>query len=279
MRTRRPAGPAGALAGALLLAGCVAPGPGEPAPTPRSSAASTVAPAPTRAPSPTQTPTPAPSPTADPALAPAPPPDGAPAPAPAEPVQPPEPAFAATSAPIGPELAARMAPSWRAGCPVPLEELRYLTLTHRGFGGEVVTGELVVHADAVEAVTGVFRALFEAGYPIRSMRLVDDFDADDDASMAADNTSAFNCRAVAGTSSWSEHAYGRAIDLNPVENPYVSGAGVFPPAGAPFADRPQAPGVVHPGDAVVRAFAAAGWGWGGTWRGAKDYQHFSATGR
>jgi len=153
-----------------------------------------------------------------------------------------------------------------------------VTLTYRGFDGGVHSGELVLNADAVDAVTRAFRALFEAGYPIASMRLVDDFGADDDASMAADNTSAFNCRPVAGTSTWSEHAYGRAIDLNPVENPYVSRSGVYPPAGRPFASRPTAPGVVHKGDAVVRAFAAIGWGWGGAWSGTRDYQHFSATG-
>ena len=98
--------------------------------------------------------------------------------------------------------------------------------------------------------------------------------------MAANNTSAFNCRPVAGTSRWSEHAYGRAIDVNPVQNPYVAGRHVSPPAGRRYADRAgRAPGMIRAGDAVVRAFAAAGWGWGGAWRTARDYQHFSASGR
>jgi hypothetical protein len=98
--------------------------------------------------------------------------------------------------------------------------------------------------------------------------------------VAADNTSAFNCRFVSGTTRWSEHAYGRALDVNPVENPFVSGSYVSPPAGAAYADRSRrAPGMVHAGDATVRAFAAVGWGWGGSWPGSKDYQHFSATGR
>ena len=108
---------------------------------------------------------------------------------------------------------------------------------------------------------------------------VERYGGDDHRSMAADNTSAFNCRFVAGTSRWSQHAYGRAIDLNPLENPYVDGSHVSPAAGMPFADRTRPrPGMVLAGGAVVRLFAAHGWGWGGSWSGARDYQHFSATG-
>jgi hypothetical protein len=162
---------------------------------------------------------------------------------------------------------------------VPLEDLRYVTVTHHGFDGEAVQGELVVHTDAADAMVVVFHALWDAGYPIRSLRLVDDFGGSDDASMAADNTSALNCRAVTGGTRWSEHAYGRAIDVNPVENPYVLGGHVAPPAGRDFADRPDLPGVIHDDDAVVRAFASVGWSWGGDWSSPTDYQHFSATGR
>lgn len=206
--------------------------------------------------------------------------EAAPAAAAAAEAVPPEPVFGATVSAIGADLAARMTPtSWREGCPVPLSDLRYLTLSHRTFEGDVVTGELVVHADVADGVIDVFRALFDAGYPIRSMRLVDDFGGDDDASMAADNTSAFNCRPVAGTDRWSEHSYGRAIDLNPVENPWVRGTAVAPPAGADFVAREPAPGVILPDDVVVRAFAAAGWSWGGSWESPVDYQHFSTTGR
>ncbi|NTW42209.1 MAG: M15 family metallopeptidase, partial [Cellulomonadaceae bacterium] len=97
--------------------------------------------------------------------------------------------------------------------------------------------------------------------------------------MEADNTSAFNCRAITGGTAWSEHAYGRAIDLNPVENPYVVGDHVAPEAGRAYVDRPELPGVIHDGDVVVTAFAAAGWTWGGTWSSPVDYQHFSVTGR
>lgn len=187
--------------------------------------------------------------------------------------------YAGTVGPITPELAARMSSSWRDGCPVPLADLRYVTVTYRGFDGATATGELVVHADVAESVVAVFGELFALGYPVRSMRLVDDFGGDDDASMAADNTSAFNCRPISRGTGWSEHAYGRAIDLNPVENPYVRDGLVLPPAGVPYASRPEVPGVLHAGDAVVRAFAAHGWRWGGDWSSPVDYQHFSTTGR
>lgn len=238
-------------------------------------------------------PSPGGSPVAGTGLPPTPAPD-APAEAPADPVVAPDAAwadhdavpadayalgYAGSVAPISPELAARMAPSWREGCPVPLADLRYVTVAYRDFGGAAATGELVVHADVADSVVAVFGELFAQGYPIRSMRLVDDFGGSDDASMAADNTSAFNCRPISRGVGWSEHAYGRAIDLNPVENPYVRGTLVLPPEGEPFAARPDAPGVVHAGDAVVRAFAAHGWQWGGSWTSPVDYQHFSTTGR
>lgn len=189
------------------------------------------------------------------------------------------PVFVGTVGPITPDLAARMAPSWRESCPVPLSDLRHLTITHHDWDGGVATGELVVHADVAEGVVEVFRELFALGYPIRSMRLVDDFGGSDDASMAADNTSAFNCRPISRGTGWSEHAYGRAIDLNPRENPYVRGTLVLPPEGEPYASRPDAPGVVHADDPVVSAFAAHGWQWGGAWSTPVDYQHFSTTGR
>jgi hypothetical protein len=177
-------------------------------------------------------------------------------------------------------LAARMQPSWRPGCPVGLESLRYLSVRHWGFDGKAHTGELVVHADAVGAMQSVMRALWDARFPIERMELVDNYGGNDDASMAANNTSAFNCRFVAGTTNWSEHAFGRAIDVNPIQNPYVAGARVSPPAGAAFVNRAlQSPGMIHAGDPVVGAFAAVGWGWGGNFGSSKDYQHFSATGR
>jgi hypothetical protein len=171
--------------------------------------------------------------------------------------------------------------SWRRGCPVPLRNLRLLRVNHRGFDGKTHRGYLVVHADASREILGVMRKLFERRFAIRRMRLVDAYGADDHRSMNADNTSAFNCREVAGSPGvWSQHAYGRAIDVNPIENPYVtSGGHVSPPAGRPFADRSRhRKGMINRRGFVVKAFARAGWKWGGNWYGTKDYQHFSATG-
>jgi poly-gamma-glutamate synthesis protein (capsule biosynthesis protein) len=193
-----------------------------------------------------------------------------------------EPAFHGRAERIGPELRQRMTGvSWRRGCPVGFTGLRLLTVSHWGFDGGIHRGRLVVNRDEASEMLRALRSLFELRYPIRQMRLVDAYGADDHRSMAADNTSAFNCRFVAGSPGvWSEHAYGRALDLNPLENPYVTESGyVSPPAGAPFADRSRrAKGLIHCGGPVVAAFAAVGWGWGGSWAWPKDYQHFSATG-
>jgi D-alanyl-D-alanine carboxypeptidase len=169
--------------------------------------------------------------------------------------------------------------SWRPGCPVGLRDLRLLRVTHWGFDRGNHRGRLVVHRRHAAAMLRVMRRLHRLRFPIRQMRLVDAFGADDRRSMAADNTSAFNCRFVAGTSRWSEHAYGRAIDVNPIENPYVAGDHVSPPAGAPFAQRGRhRRGMIHGGGPVAAAFASIGWEWAGRWPGAQDYQHFSATG-
>jgi hypothetical protein len=189
--------------------------------------------------------------------------------------------FAWGSSPITPQLAARMTPSsWRPGCPAPLSSLRYVQVNYMGFDGGEHVGELVVHERDVTAVAIAFKLLWDARFPIERMRLVDDFGGSDAASMAANNTSAFNCRTVSGTSTWSQHAYGRAIDINPVQNPYVAGSLVDPPAGAAYLERgAPRPGMLIEGGAAVGAFDRIGWGWGGRWASAKDYQHVSATGR
>jgi D-alanyl-D-alanine carboxypeptidase len=169
--------------------------------------------------------------------------------------------------------------SWHRGCPVPIRALRLVRITYEGFDGEAHRGRLVVHRRWADEVSGVFARLYRRGFPIRRVRLVDRFDGDDRASMRHDNTSGFNCRYVAGTTTWSQHAFGRAIDLNPVENPYVDGSRVTPRRGRRFVDRTDVrPGMVVGGGIVVRAFRGIGWGWGGAWSGAKDYQHFSANG-
>ncbi|HZO49375.1 MAG TPA: M15 family metallopeptidase [Gaiellaceae bacterium] len=190
------------------------------------------------------------------------------------------PAFRVSIAAVGARRARAMTGvSWRPGCPVALADLRVLRVSHWGFDGRAHTGVLVVHRQAAAALARVFRRLFALRFPIRRMEPVDAFGGSDFRSIEADNTSAFNCRPVAGTSRWSEHAYGRAIDLNPLENPYVSGGRTAHPGSRRYLDRSlRLPGTIHAGDAVVRAFAEIGWGWGGSWTGDRDYQHFSSSG-
>jgi hypothetical protein len=190
--------------------------------------------------------------------------------------------FEGTVSVIGPKLQAQMTGvSWRAACPVPLSRLRLLTVRHYDFSGAVRTGNLVVNAAVASQVVSVFGRLYVRRFPIRRMELVDRYGGSDFASIEADNTSAFNCRPVAGTSRWSLHAYGLAIDVNPIENPYVSASGTSAHrASRPYLDRSQRrPGMAYEGGALVAAFDAIGWGWGGRWTGVKDYQHFSSTGR
>jgi D-alanyl-D-alanine carboxypeptidase len=170
--------------------------------------------------------------------------------------------------------------SWHRGCPVALRDLRLLTFTHWGFDGEPHAGRLIVHRDVARDVVGAFRTLYADRFPIRRMIPVDAYGASDFRSIEADNTSAFNCRYVEGTTRWSEHAYGRAIDVNPIENPYVSGGRTSHRASRPYLDRARhRPGMGYEGGALVRAFDAIGWGWGGRWTSAQDFQHFSASGR
>jgi D-alanyl-D-alanine carboxypeptidase len=193
------------------------------------------------------------------------------------------PPFAGSSEPIDGHVRERIVgSSWHEGCPVVLGHLRLLRVTYWGFDDRAHRGRLVINRRFDDQIVDVMRRLYRLRYPIRRMQLIDRYGADDHRSMAADNTSAFNCRFVAGTNRWSMHAYGLALDLNPVENPYVSGSHVSPPAGEPYADRSRhAPGMVHAGDPVVKAFARiAGWQWGGAWPPpTRDYQHFSANGR
>ncbi|HEY3542648.1 MAG TPA: M15 family metallopeptidase [Gaiellaceae bacterium] len=173
--------------------------------------------------------------------------------------------------------------SWHRGCPVGPAQLRRVELRYVGFDGRSHTGQLIVNGRVVPQVVQVFRQLYAARFPIRKMVPVDVYHGSDSRSTAADNTSSFNCRfAVApGPKHWSMHAYGEAIDINTVENPYLEGGRVLPPRGAPYADRSRArPGMAIEGNVLVRAFTRAGWGWGGRWSGGtRDYQHFSTNGR
>jgi hypothetical protein len=170
--------------------------------------------------------------------------------------------------------------SWHPGCPVGPAQLRLLRLRYWGFDGAHHVGALVVRDRVAADVVKVFRRLYAERFPIRRMRKVDAYRGSDDVSMAADNTSAFNCRFVSGSRRWSQHAYGEAIDVNPVENPYLQGGRVRPPAGGRYVNRSKVrPGMAVSGGTLVRAFAAGGWQWGGRWAVTPDYQHFSTTGR
>jgi hypothetical protein len=184
---------------------------------------------------------------------------------------------------ITPPVKARiMGSSYHTGCPVPLRNLRYVRVRYFDVDHHQRTGELIVNRDAAGAIVRVFRRLYANGYRIRRMRLVDAYGASDYRSIEADNTSAFNCRYVDGTTRWSNHAYGRAIDVNPLENPYVYANGTTShPRSRKYVDRSRRRhrAMILRGDSTVRAFAAQGWGWGGNFSGGKDYQHFSADGR
>jgi len=171
--------------------------------------------------------------------------------------------------------------SWRRGCPVPLDRLRFIRMNHWGFDRKVHDGVMIVNATAVSAVRTAFGRLFAKRFPIRKMRLVDDYGADDFASIEADNTSSFNCRRATGSSRWSDHAYGRAIDINPIENPYVYANGTTSHrASRTYLDRSRIrPGMALARRTLVNTFDAVGWRWGGRWSPATDFQHFSATGR
>jgi poly-gamma-glutamate synthesis protein (capsule biosynthesis protein) len=194
---------------------------------------------------------------------------------------PPElPAFEATIDGIDAGTRARMTSHDPETCPVPLSDLRLLRLSYVGFDGRAHQGEMVVNADVARDVVQVFGALYRERFPLQSMRLVDEFDGDDDRSMAANNTSGYNCRRVAGSDSWSAHAYGRAVDVNPVQNPYVVDGRARPAGAQAFVDVDRspgadaAPGVVVEDGVVDEAFTRIGWDWGADFP-EPDWQHYA----
>ncbi|MDG4788821.1 M15 family metallopeptidase [Micromonospora sp. WMMD1102] len=189
----------------------------------------------------------------------------------------PAPAFTHDVSTVG---ATELGPSWRPGCPVGPDQLRRIRLGYWDFEGRPQLGTIVVHRSVTAEVVEIFGTLYRERFPIRRLQPVDAYAGSDDRSMADDNTSGFNCRRAVSTgpAKWSAHAYGKAIDVNPVENPYLLDGRVLPPAGAAYRDRSESrPGMAVPGGTLVEAFAAAGWQWGGTWR-SPDYQHFTRTG-
>ena len=171
--------------------------------------------------------------------------------------------------------------SYGKDCTVPYEELRYIRVLHYGFDNEIHIGELIVNKAIAADIVDIFKELYTVKYPIEQMLLVDEFDADDNASMAANNTSSFNYRVVAGSTSLSKHALGLAIDINPLYNPYVQstkkGTSVLPKEGIEYVDRTlDCPYYIKKKDVCYQAFIKHDFTWGGTWRN-KDYQHFQKT--
>jgi hypothetical protein len=187
--------------------------------------------------------------------------------------------FRSAVRPIGAAIRARMGATWTPACPVRLADLRYVTVSFRGFDGRPHTGELVVHRRAAGQVVSVFARLYRAAFPIEQMRLVTTADLHAHPTGDGNNTAAFVCRAARNQRRWSAHAYGLAVDVNPFQNPYRRGDLVLPELASSYLDRGWTrPGMIRPGDVVTRAFAAVGWTWGGTWRSPTDLMHFSATG-
>ena len=166
--------------------------------------------------------------------------------------------------------------TWHPGCPVAPDDLRQLTLTYLGFDGQQHTGILVVNMELAGEVLRIFQDLLQHGFMIERMVPIEDYGGDDDKSMAANNTSAFNCRDTTGRPGvFSNHSWGRAIDINPLTNPYVKGDKVLPPGGRQYLDRNKAfKGSILKDSFIVHEFEGAGWTWGGRWVDRQDYQHF-----
>lgn len=173
--------------------------------------------------------------------------------------------------------ATELGASWRPGCPLGPEQLRRVEVNHIGFDGQSHRGVLIVNRDLAQEVITIFEQLYELRYPIEKIRTVEHYPgAVDELSMQDNNTSGFNCRSIPGTGQWSQHAYGRAIDINPLLNPFIDSSGVFEPANAAmYLDRSRTdPGLLHKDDPAVLVFTDRGWQWGGSWITPIDYQHF-----
>ena len=169
--------------------------------------------------------------------------------------------------------------TWAPGCPVGVRDLAWVRLTFWGFDDARHTGELLVNRSAAADLVRVFHALYDARFPIEEMRITTKAEQTAPPTGDGNDTSAFNCRPVRGATSYSQHAYGLAVDVNPFQNPYLKGGLVLPELAGAYRDRAwQRPGMILPDGPVVRAFARIGWGWGGSWHSLKDLQHFSANG-
>ena len=169
--------------------------------------------------------------------------------------------------------------SFKDNCTVPVSDLRYLHVLHIGFDGQTHEGEIICNKAIAEDLLEIFEALYEAKYPIEKVRLVDEYNAEDEASMADNNSSCFNFRFISHTKKVSNHGYGKAIDINPLYNPYVKTVkgklSIEPANGADYVDRTKDFDYkIDENDLAYQLFTAHGFTWGGAWKSSKDYQHF-----
>ena len=186
--------------------------------------------------------------------------------------------FEATIEPVPVEVLARS--SWTPECPVTLDDLVYLTMSHYGFDGRFHTGEMMVNATVADSVVEVFRKLHEARFPIEQMRVITIEEIDAHPTGDWNDTTSFVCRPAVGSNSWSQHAFGTGIDINPFHNPYLKGDLVLPELASTYLDRDDVRvGMIVGGDVATEAFSDIGWGWGGNWSSLKDWMHFSLSGR
>ena len=190
---------------------------------------------------------------------------------------PPDDTFVWSIDPVPGDVLARS--SWTEECPVTLDQLAYITVTHFGFDGRFHTGEVLVNAAVAEEIVSVFRTIHEIRFPIEQMRVIRADEIDAPPTGDWNDTTSFVCRPAVGSNSWSQHAFGLAVDVNPFHNPYVKGDLVLPELASVYLDRDDLrDGMILPGDEVIVAFAAIGWKWGGNWNSLKDWMHFSQSG-
>lgn len=180
------------------------------------------------------------------------------------------------SQPIPEEVRARMqGKSMKDKANIGYDDLRYLTLYYYDFDNHIQQGEMVCNKAIAHDLLCIFKTLFMEAYPIYSIRLVDDFDASDEASMQANNSSCFNYRTIAGSHKLSRHAFGMAVDINPLQNPCVRGTRIRPSTATDYVDRSKDfPHKIDDYDLCKKTFESHGFRWGGRWRSVKDYQHF-----
>lgn len=181
-----------------------------------------------------------------------------------------------SASPIPDEIRERMkGRTYKENGDIDLDDLAYLRVRYCDFSHRIADGELIVHRSLAKEVLEIFEMLLEAEYEIEKIRLCDEYEGDDEASMGDNNSSAFNYRNVAGTQELSLHALGRAIDINPLYNPYITADKVSPANAAPYVDRTAGSGhMIDHHDLCFKVFKSKGWLWGGDWESSKDYQHF-----